>query len=156
MVDIVDVTMSEIDGEHLLRRNIEAPKPRSQTKGGEFYLVGWVIGRNIPVAAVEVSYEDSSIQRVPIDVERPDVAAAFPRIPDAQQSGFRATIAAPDTAECELVVCAVLQDESRVPLSVIQARQHQNGELRAREGEEQEHSGSLARFFRRVFGTGGG
>jgi hypothetical protein len=38
VADIFEVTLLDIDGEQLRRRNIEGPKPESQLDGDEFYL----------------------------------------------------------------------------------------------------------------------
>jgi hypothetical protein len=80
-VAVVDVIKLDLDAKQLQRYNIEAPAPKSQMDGEAFSPVGWVIGRSNPAVAVEVLHKDSVIQRVAIDVDRPDVAAAFPEVP---------------------------------------------------------------------------
>lgn len=154
-IEISDVTLYELDASQQLRRNIEAPTPEARVEGDAFDLVGWVISQTSPTEGVEVVHEDAVIQRVPISVTRPDVADAFPRITGAEQSGFRATVTVPSTSESDLVLRAVLQDDTRVPLGVIRARRRPRAEEPIHLRENQEQPGGLARFFRRFLGWEG-
>jgi hypothetical protein len=141
-VEITDVTLSDVDAKQLWRRNIEAPKPKSQQDDYAFTLVGWVIGQSSPAVVVEVMHKETAIQRAPIDVKRPDVVAAFPSVLSAERSGFHTTVTLPETGESELLVRAVLRDESRVPLGVIGVRQRGSGE----EGTQGSNRASTSEF----------
>jgi hypothetical protein len=156
LVEIEDVAKTELDAEQLQGRNIEVPKPGSRADSDTIHVVGWVLGRNSPALTVEVVHDGTVIQSAPIDVRRPDVVAAFPEVPGAEQSGFRTNVTIPDTGENELLVQAVLKDESRVPLGIIRARQSRSGEERYGESSVQDQSGPVTRFLRRVFGRGDG
>jgi glycosyltransferase involved in cell wall biosynthesis/peptidoglycan/xylan/chitin deacetylase (PgdA/CDA1 family)/SAM-dependent methyltransferase len=86
-------------------------------------LVGWVLGRQHPAVAVEVVHEGVVLRRAALNFSRPDVAAAFPHVPSADRSGFQTTVSLPTIKpDLELLVQAVLQDQSRVPLGVIHTR----------------------------------
>jgi glycosyltransferase involved in cell wall biosynthesis/peptidoglycan/xylan/chitin deacetylase (PgdA/CDA1 family)/SAM-dependent methyltransferase len=86
-------------------------------------LVGWVLGRQHPAVAVEVVHEGVVLRRAALNFSRPDVAAAFPHVPSADRSGFQTTLSLPTIKpDLELLVQAVLQDQSRVPLGVIHTR----------------------------------
>jgi O-antigen biosynthesis protein len=156
LVEIVDVVKTELDAEQLQGRNIEAPKTGSRIDGDTLLVVGWALGRSSPALTVEIVHDGTVMRSAPIDVQRPDITAAFPEVPGAEQSGFRTTVAIPDTGESELFVQAVLRDESRVPLGVIRAQQRRSSEERYSESSVQDRSGPLTRFFRRVLGRGGG
>jgi hypothetical protein len=84
LVEVLDVALSEVDTEPLGGRNIEAPKPQSRVDGDSILVVGWVLGRSSPVITVEVVHGATVLQSVPIDVPRPDVAAAFPDADDIE------------------------------------------------------------------------
>src|SRR5947208_824666 len=63
---------------------------RTEARGVDFQ--GWVLGRDIPVAAVEIVQECRVLRRVVLDRLRPDVAAEFPDVPEAGRCGFYVTI----------------------------------------------------------------
>jgi hypothetical protein len=153
-IEITNVISFDIDAKQLQRRNIEAPKPETRLDDGAFHLVGWVIGQNSPAAAVEVIHENTMICHAPVDVNRPDVVAAFPEVAGTEQSGFHTKVTLSDEEEGELLVQVVLQDESRAPLGVIQVQQHRSREEQRSANSSRERSRPLARFFRRMFGQG--
>ncbi|MGH8064308.1 MAG: glycosyltransferase [Candidatus Entotheonellia bacterium] len=122
VTEIMDVIQTEPPSDRLWGGYIDIPKPGSRLDGYAIDLIGWVLGRVSPVVAVEVVHEGSVVRRVPITVSRPDVAAAFPQVPSAERSGFRASVSVLGMTARDLQVQAVLQDQSRVPLGVIRAR----------------------------------
>jgi hypothetical protein len=163
-IEIVDVIKADLDVGKLQGRNIEVPKTGSRIDGDTIFVVGWVLGRSSPATTVEIVHDGTVLQSAPIDVRRPDVAAAFPDASEAERSGFRTTVAVPNGDESELLVRAVLQDEGTIPLGIIRARQRRGDEEQYGESSIQdrsgplvrERSGRLERFFRRLSGWGGG
>jgi hypothetical protein len=156
LVEIVDVALAELNAEQLQGRNIEVPKTGSWIDSDAIRVAGWVLGRRSPAVAVEVVHVGTVLQSAELDVQRPDVADAFPEVSGAEQSGFRTGVIVPDTGESELLVQAVLQDESRVPPGVIRAGQRRSVEEQYSESTVKDQPGPLMRFFRRVLGRGGG
>jgi hypothetical protein len=156
LVEIEGVVNTELKDEHFQGRNIEAPKPGSRIDSHAIHVGGWVLGRNSPTLTVEVVHNGTVLQSTELDVPRPDIVAGFPGVSGAEQSGFRTTVAVPDPGDNELIVQAVLQDESRFPLGVIQARRRRSGEEQDGEDSVREGSGPVARFFRRMLGLGDG
>jgi hypothetical protein len=162
-IEIVDVIKTRLDPERLHGHNVEAPKVGSQADSETIRVVGWVVGRSSPVSVVEIVHDGTILQKVPIDVERPGVAERYPEVPGAEQSGYRTKVAMPASPEFDLVVRAVLHDESRVPLGTVRALE-QNGEEQREDLPEEEfvessgrgQSGSLTAFFRRLLGRGDG
>ncbi len=72
---------------------------------------------------MEVVHEDVVLRRVSLNLPRPDVAAVFPSVPGAERSGFETTLSFPTIKpELQLLVQAVLQDQSRVSLGLIRTR----------------------------------
>jgi hypothetical protein len=123
-VEIKDVSAIPSDLSALLWGcYIDLPVPQSQTEVYALNVEGWVLGRSSPAVAVELMNEKKVLCRVPVDVQRPDIAAQYPAIPEAESSGFRATVNTLGlTPEFELITIAVLQDGNRIPISVIKAR----------------------------------
>ena len=108
---------------------IEHPVPESHCEVYAISVEGWVLGRTSPAIAVELVGETLEVsekvvfRRIPINVQRPDIAARYPAIPDAKNSGFRATVNVLGlTRDVDLLLRAVLQDKSHMPIGIIQAR----------------------------------
>jgi O-antigen biosynthesis protein len=164
LVEILDVALTELDAEQLRGRNIEVPKAESRIDSDTILIIGWVLGRSSLAPTVEVVHDGTVLQGAELDVQRPDVAAAFPEVPGAEQSGFRTRVAVPNLGEFELLVRAVLQDESTASLGSIRGRQDGIGEATESGSSVQgpsgpkveERSSSSEGFFRRLFGRGGG
>jgi hypothetical protein len=70
---------------------LDAPLSGSRLTSHLVPVAGWVLGRDGPVAAVELVSADGERCRLPLS-ERPDIAAAFPEIPEALFSGFNTTL----------------------------------------------------------------
>lgn len=60
---------------------------RDAPRGGQ--LRGWVLPADGPGVAVEVSVDGHRAVRAPVNVERPDLAEAFPALPHAPTGGYR-------------------------------------------------------------------
>lgn len=165
-MEIVEVEKATVDADLLYGHNLDVPKVGSQVEGGTMRVVGWVLGRSGQVSVVEVAHEGKVLQRAQVEVDRPGVAERFPEAPNATRSGFRATIVPPESREFDLVVQAVLPDESTVKLGTVRAREQvdseqtqeqpgkQPGAERAQDDGDPGESGSLTTFFRRLFGRG--
>lgn len=138
ILEIADIFYPEQSHEPLWSCSIEQPVRGAQVSSGSFDLAGWVLGRQQPAVAVEIVHEGVALRRVSLNLSRPDVAAAFRHVPGAERSGFRTTLSlSTDKPELELLIQAVLEDQSRVPLALIRAR------LRSSERHDDE---ALARF----------
>jgi hypothetical protein len=125
VVNIVDVSSRDVSEEWLWGCNIDLPVPESQVGSQVIDIVGWVLGRRSPAVGVEIVSGGSVVKRVPINVHRPDIVAAFPDIPGAEQSGFRTAFELSEAApEFELRVHAVFRDGGRVEVGVIRGRHH--------------------------------
>jgi glycosyltransferase involved in cell wall biosynthesis len=136
LMEVTDVSLAERDPERLWGRHIDTPKANTTTEASAMDLMGWVLGKDGPAVAVEVLSEGTLVRRLSLNARRPDIAEAFPHVPGAENSGFRATISAlGNTRELELKLQAVLKNQSRVPLGVIR------GVRRWAEGEEERQSG---------------
>jgi hypothetical protein len=121
LAGIVDVAFSEWGADQLRGRNIEAPKPGSRIESDTIHDGGWVLKRNSPALAVEVVHDGTVMQSEPIDVQRPDISAAFPEVLGG--------------------------DKSRVPLRVIRVRHSGHGEEQYSGSTVQDASGPVTRFF---------
>jgi len=124
-VSICDVQNYEWTSQRLWGHHIDTAA-KSQTDVYSIDIQGWILGRSSrDVDAVEIVHEGTVIQNTSLGISRPDVATAYSKVAHAEHSGFRATVSVlPMKPEIQLFVQAILQDDSRVEIGVIQARRH--------------------------------
>ena len=122
IIEIVDVSLTEIVSARLRGRYIDTA-PGSKTGGHLAEFSGWVVGRECPVVAVELQNGSDVCRRVGVNIRRPEVAAIYPGVPEAEYSGFQIQMSVLGlTPEIEFLLQAVLKDQSRVPIGVIRVR----------------------------------
>lgn len=120
-VEVVEVLRARPD-ERLWGGHLEAPQVGEGSGDGAVELIGWVLGRSAPAVRVELRGGDAVVGSAKVNVRRPDLAKAFPDVPERAGGGFRATLQLLGDAEQELELVAVLRDDARVPLGRIVAR----------------------------------
>jgi GT2 family glycosyltransferase/SAM-dependent methyltransferase len=104
----------------LLGSFLDRPRPGMPLPFPSLEISGWVLGRNGPLDAVEVLYRDRVIRRIPVDIDRPDLATAYPDVPAARRAGFAtrvSLVAAGSPVQLELR--ALLPEGKSVPLAMI-------------------------------------
>jgi glycosyltransferase involved in cell wall biosynthesis len=70
--------------------------------------------------------------RARVNIHRPDVAAVYPGVPEAEFSGFKIQMSVLGLApEVEFVLQAVLKDQSRVPIGIIRVRRRWREDINA-------------------------
>ncbi len=120
-ISILEVNSAALPQEGLRGFNIEAPQAGTSTDGFVVELFGWVLPNTAAAKSVDIYYQDSLVQRLAVTVPRPDIALAFPDVPHAEQSGFRAMIDFAGLGSFSLHLRAVLQDETLIHLGSIKA-----------------------------------
>ena len=71
---------------------IDVPAEGQSCLGADVLVAGWGLSGNGGFSAVEARGPGGLIARAPVDLERPDIAAAFPEVAGAARSGFRFTL----------------------------------------------------------------
>jgi hypothetical protein len=102
--------------------HLDSPRAGEEYRGSGFELNGWVIGREAPVQAVRVVRNGQPDPPVPLDVQRPDVAADYPSFLHATRSGF--SVWAPLDGEDDaprVTLEAVMEDGEPIALARISA-----------------------------------
>jgi hypothetical protein len=100
--------------EEIAGANLEAPAADASLPAHAISLSGWVLGRQTPVTAIEVSHQDELLWRAPVNLRRPDIERAFPDL-SVGPAGFSTTLNAqelPGGAATDVV--AVLTDGRRL------------------------------------------
>jgi Sulfotransferase family len=114
IVQITDVQISAEPREHLRRGHIDLPKPGDTSDIYSFMVSGWAVGKSAPVASIEVVHAGRLVLEVPVSVDRPDVATAFPGAAGSERAGFSGLVGALSVRrEFEVVLQAKLESEQR-------------------------------------------
>jgi glycosyltransferase involved in cell wall biosynthesis len=102
--------------------NIEFPRENTQTDGVAIDIIGWVVGRESHAIAVEARVSGLRVCRVPVDMDRPDVADYWRHVvPDAMRSGFHISVPMGGSARIDIAVDVVLRDQRRVYIGTVRA-----------------------------------
>jgi hypothetical protein len=119
LTEITDVLAAPPAAE-LAGFSLDAPRPGTAAGSYALDLRGWVLGARSPAVNVRLLRDGRLLRRLPVDLERADVAEAHPGVPDGARSGFFGTIstlALPPDFELQLEVA--LADRTRVPLTTV-------------------------------------
>jgi len=120
LVEIAEVSLTAPLPSGLEAGFVDQPRVGAVLEANAVDLVGWVLGAEREVVAVELGCDGETVGRAKVRRARPDLAAAFPGRPAAASAGFSTTIdLGGKAAEFELDVTAVLEGRRRVPLATI-------------------------------------
>jgi hypothetical protein len=103
-------------------------KPSAGTiidRKGRLELSGWVIGKHLPVIAVEVFLDNQLIGELPTDIERPGLIQRFGELIEKQnvKFGFRQILNLPTLLnEQSLIIKAVFSNADRVSIGQIDCK----------------------------------
>lgn len=122
LIEFFDISLAALDAHRLWGFYLDYPLGGSIAEAAAVVIRGWVIGRRSPAVAIEILDEGRVIRRVPLDVQRDDVAVVYPDAPGAGRSGFSTTLQMRPAGERELRIQAVLKDHTRVPLAELRLR----------------------------------
>jgi glycosyltransferase involved in cell wall biosynthesis/tetratricopeptide (TPR) repeat protein len=101
--------------------SIDSPTLGTQLTPSNIWIGGWILGKKSPAVKVQLIRDDEVIREIPVNHHRPDVAAVFPGVPLAENSGYGTEWEITGTfPECEISIQAVLADETCVKIGVVQ------------------------------------
>ena len=121
-IRVIDIqkTLPKEDFETLWGFGIGTPKIETMASAGSLLIKGWVLGKKAKATIVRVMYLGENLLETPVEHPRPTVMQQYPDILGANQSGFEFSLAvAGISAETELKLNVVLEDQSVVPLCAI-------------------------------------
>lgn len=122
LLNIQEVSsISPEDPELLFGFHIDYPRLGTHANPSNLFLIaGWVIGKKSPAVKVELIRDGEVIRDILVNENRQDVAAVFPGVPLAENSGYMTEWEITGTlAKCEISIQAVLANETRVKFGVI-------------------------------------
>jgi hypothetical protein len=124
-VEVLEVSRAEREPQQLVGGRI-----RPLVEDGSLTILGWVLGRESRAKAVEVVSGDEVVGRADVNMDRPDVAERFPDVPHAGAAGFRLKVEPEGAGNDELLVRAVLESGTTVPIESVHVKVSQRGLLR--------------------------
>jgi glycosyltransferase involved in cell wall biosynthesis/SAM-dependent methyltransferase len=111
---VLQVTMEAPHSERLIGCSIDLPVPGTLVAEPSVNIYGWVLASGETSTAVELRYQGEVVSRALVDQLRPDVAAAFPDVQDAERCGFHIKTSIVGLMPASLELHAVLADQDRV------------------------------------------
>ena len=119
-IQIDSVERFPVAEDELLGFTLELPGTGEASRSQTLHFDGWVLGKDSPVAAVEVLQDGRPVLRIPVQDQREDVATAFPDAPGAATGGFSGVVGALRLRrQFELILRGVFEDGTTVPLATV-------------------------------------
>lgn len=123
LVEVVEVSLAEPLPAELRGGFVDEPRPGAVLDAHALDVLGWALGAQARAVAIEFAIDGEPFWRAPLRSERPDLADAFPEMPEAARAGFRTTLNMIGTpAEFELEIAVVLKGQRRANLAAIAGR----------------------------------
>lgn len=109
-IRVIEVAAAEPEA-GLRQSHLDAPTAGTELESNEMKIVGWAVGKQEAVSAVEVLAGGQVVAATPLEIERPGVATAYPDTPGADRAGFRLVVQGSGEGRHELAVRAVVDGE---------------------------------------------
>lgn len=127
LVEVLAVEAEEVPSELLLGASVDTPAAGRRLSAHAVEIGGWALGREEPVAAIEVVHGERVLARAGADQPRADIGVAFPEVEEAEDAGFEIEV---DTGglpvETELAVRVGI-GPATVPLARLRLRRYWRG-----------------------------
>ena len=101
---------------------LERPSDDARLANGSVVLSGWATGTSATIVAVELLRDSVVFRSVALELDREDVAAAFPNLPRSRRSGFRTEVPINPGLRDTIVVQARFDDGRSAPLATVHLR----------------------------------
>ena len=124
----VTFTAVEREGLHEALHGFGLDLPRAGARESYYSLplLGWALGRDEPVAAIEVGDARGGFFSVPVGFPRPDVANDYPGASGAAECGFEGEVgAATLEREFTLTLTAIMTSGARFRLAVVRGQRRE-------------------------------
>jgi hypothetical protein len=127
-IRVLSVSEAESSG-GLRKSHLDAPTSGSALDSNALKIVGWAVGKEAPVGAVEVLADGHVVATAPVEIERPGIASAYEKVPGAERAGFRLVVQGSGEGRHDLEVRGVLADGARAPIGAIELEIRRRGLL---------------------------
>lgn len=120
IAEILDVQLLEKHTEVLKEFLIDTPVPGNVIDTYDIKFSGSILGKKLPVTALEFLNTGIVLRTISVDKASPDVAKRYPKLLKAKKCGFATAVGLIGLpSESELILQAVFKDETKVPIAKI-------------------------------------
>lgn len=130
VVEVLGVEPENAADQQRLQRGLIRGQIRPRADDGTLTISGWVFGQDSRARTVELIAGSSVVVQTEVNRNRPDVASAFPDVPDAATSGFQLAVRPSSPGVSRLTVQARLDSDETVPIGSVEVKVFQKGLLR--------------------------
>ncbi|GGA21609.1 hypothetical protein [Okeania sp. KiyG1] len=126
-IEVLNVIKSLKESDLLLANSLDRPKRGKSSNQGKLNIAGWVFGKNSPVVAIEIISEGKVLQKLEMNVPRPDVIKSYPEASVAKNCGFETNLSISELPQVvDIGLEAVLANEKRASIGYISIRHQSN------------------------------
>lgn len=123
VLNVLDIRRTAVDPEQVWGFSIDFVRPGDPGVAYAIVVGGWVLSRSCPAAAILLASNGTAFHQVRLGVPRPDIAALYPEVAWAGESGFYAGASVPGvTPEIDIYVDVTLYSGNRISLGVLHAQ----------------------------------
>jgi hypothetical protein len=123
IVTIDEVEVNEGASDYVHGGNLDTPRVGFTADSYSLLIEGWVLTLSLAVEHVEVLHQERPVALAEANLERPDIASAYPEVEGSSRAGYRVSIGTLKlAASFEIVLRAKLEDGTRLPLGRLRGR----------------------------------
>ncbi|NER01848.1 MAG: sulfotransferase [Okeania sp. SIO3C4] len=123
IVEVLDVQLLEKKSDTLRECVINTPVQGTMTDTYDIKFSGSLLGKKVPVVAIEFVNSGIVIRKIGVDKASPDIAQRYPKLLKAKKCGFATAVGLIGLPlESELILQAVFKDKSKVPIARVKFR----------------------------------
>ncbi len=124
-LEILDVSLLEVDPELLWGSAIDFPEVGAQVTANSITIGGWILSKKSQAVKVEFICNDQLVQETNFNYCRPDVYEVFSGVSHSENSGFMTAVGVIGMPpEFQIILQAVLEDGSRIIFGSVQLKYH--------------------------------
>ena len=117
-IKVIEVSKADPEG-GLRASNLDSPTVGSELDPDALKIVGWAVGKEARVKAVEIVADGEVVATAPVEIERPGVARAYESVPGADRAGFRLVVQGSGEGRHELKIRGVVDGGEAVAVGSI-------------------------------------
>jgi hypothetical protein len=123
VLEIVSVSHPRPDPELLWQGRLDRPKAGDVSESLAIEIQGWIMGKSAPVSAISLISGGVELQRVPLNMRRPAIAARYPESVQGDMNAFTTILNAVRlSSQFEIRLQAQLADGAKVGVGMIRGR----------------------------------
>lgn len=125
-IEVLNVMKSLEESDLLLANTLDRPKIGKYSNQDKLNIGGWLLGKNSPVVAIEIISEGKVLQKLEMNVPRPDVMKSYPEASVGKNCGFETNLPIGELPQVvDISLEAIFANDKRASVGYISIR-HQS------------------------------